>query len=243
MLHVDIPTLPELKKLAATRGDICASIFVPTTPLTQETAADRITLKNLTQSLVGELEAKGFDKRRIAALEEQLADLVDDDEFWRFQARSLAVLATPDSVRCYRLPNQLNEAVEVADRFHLKPLLRAVTFPHEAFVLVLSQNGVRVVEICSDLPPGPVDVAGLPKDAASAVAGLPSEAAHPAAAFRDPRVRRILLRQYARRVDEALRGVLAGRETPLLLAAVERSVRSFARSIPIRISLRAVCRA
>jgi len=233
MLHVDIPTLPELKKLAATRGDICASIFVPTTPLTQETAADRITLKNLTQSLIDELDAKGFDKRRIVALEEQLADLVDDDEFWRFQARSLAVLATPDRVRCYRLPNQLKEAVEVADRFHLKPLLRAVTFPHEAFVLVLSQNGVRVVEICSDLPPGSISVAGLPKDAASAVRRASVRSRSPSGRIQGSEGQKVLLRQYARRVDDALRGFLAGRETPLLLAAVEpinsifRSVNSY----------------
>jgi hypothetical protein len=145
MLHVDIPTLSELRTLAAARGDICASLYLPTTPLTQDTAAGRIALKNLVQGLVGELDAKGFDKRRVAALEEQLADLVDDDEFWRFQARSLAVLATPDSVRSYRLPNRLSAGAEIADRFHLKPLLRAVTFPHEAFVLVLSQNAVRVV--------------------------------------------------------------------------------------------------
>jgi hypothetical protein len=108
MLHVDIPTLPELRTLAAARGDICASLFLPTTPLTQNTTADRIALKNLVQGLVREPDAKGFDKRRAAALEEQLADLVDDDEFWRFQARSLAVLATPDSVRSYRLPNRLS---------------------------------------------------------------------------------------------------------------------------------------
>jgi hypothetical protein len=68
MLHVDIPTLPELRTLAAARGDICASLFLPTTPLTQDTAADRIALKNLVQGLVRELDAKGFDKRRVAAL-------------------------------------------------------------------------------------------------------------------------------------------------------------------------------
>ena len=33
MLYVDIPTLPELRTLAAARGDICASLFLPTTPL------------------------------------------------------------------------------------------------------------------------------------------------------------------------------------------------------------------
>ena len=221
MLHVDIPTLPELRTLAATRGDICVSIFLPTTPLTQDTAADRITLKNLTQRVVGELSEKSFDKRRVAAFQEHVADLVDDDEFWSFQAHSLAVLATPEAVRSYRLPNRLSEVAEVADRFHLKPLLRAVTFPHEAFVLVLSQNGVRVVEVCSDLPPAPVKVPDLPKDAASAVRRASVRGRSPRGRIQGSEGQKVLLKQYARRVDDALRGFLAGRETPLLLAALQ----------------------
>lgn len=233
MLHVDIPTLPELRRLAAARGDVCVSLFLPTTPLTQETAADRIALKNLVQRAVGELTAKGRDKRRIAALEEHLADLLDDDEFWRFQARSLAVLATPDSVRSYRLPNRLSEAAEISDRFHLKPLLRAVTFPHEAFVLALSQNATRVVEIFSDLPPAPIKVPNLPQDAASAVHRASVRGRSPSGRIQGSEGQKVLLRQYARRVDDALRPFLAGRETPLLLAAVEpldaifRSINSY----------------
>ena len=32
MLHVDIPTLPEIRALIAARADACVSIYVPTTP-------------------------------------------------------------------------------------------------------------------------------------------------------------------------------------------------------------------
>ena len=45
------------------------------------------------------------------------------------QAHSLAVLATPDSVRTFRLATAITDMVEVSDRFHLKPLLRAIAFP------------------------------------------------------------------------------------------------------------------
>jgi hypothetical protein len=203
MLYVDIPTLSELRNLAAVRAPICASLFLPTTPLTQDTGADRITLKNLSQRVAEQLHAKDVDKRQIAALEEHLADLSEDDAFWRFQARSLAILATPDRVRSYRLPNRLTEAAEISDRFHLKPLLRAVTFPNHAYVLVLSQSAVRLVEVYADLPPVIVPVPNLPKDAVRAA----SQKAH--------------MRQYARQIDHALRSFLAGRHTPLLLAATE----------------------
>ena len=72
-------------------------------------------------------------------------------------------------MRTFRLPNQLTPLVEVADRFYLKPLLRAVTFPHEAFVLALSEGGVRLVEAFAELPAQPVRIADLPDSAADAV--------------------------------------------------------------------------
>src|SRR5690554_5385676 len=96
MLYVDIPTLPEFKLLNNQRADACVSIYLETTPLTQQTDGSRISLRNLAREAEAQLGTVGFDKRRLASLMEQLADLVDDDEFWRVQANSLAVLATPD---------------------------------------------------------------------------------------------------------------------------------------------------
>ena len=114
MLYVDRPTAADLKFLIAHRDDMCLSIYLRTTPVTQETAGDRIELKNLAKQGLHQLEAVGADKRRVAALSEHLDDLVDDNEFWRFQARSLAVLATPDNVRTFRIANTLEPVVSVA---------------------------------------------------------------------------------------------------------------------------------
>jgi hypothetical protein len=133
MLYVDIPTLPEFKALATTRADPCVSIHLPTTPLTQGTGATRAQLKNLGKAALDQLDDSGFDKRRPASIEDHLAEFAEDDDFWRFQAHSLAVLVTPDTMRTFRLPNRLTPIAEVSDRFHLKPLLRAITFPHVAF--------------------------------------------------------------------------------------------------------------
>src|SRR5207248_2993903 len=163
MLYVDIPSLADLKSLAAHRDDICVSIYLPTTPVSREAAGDRIELKNLAKEALRQLETANADKRRVAALMEHLDDLVDDDEFWRFQARSLAVLATPDNARTFRVPNALVPILEVSDRFHLKPLLRAIAFPNTCFVLALAENAVRVVQVSADLPPALVSVDGLAK--------------------------------------------------------------------------------
>src|ERR1700687_4654281 len=151
MLYVDIPSLADLNSLAARRDDICVSIYLPTTPVRQETVRERIELKKLAKEALRQLETANTDKRRVAALMEHLDDLVDDDEFWRFQARSLAVLATPDNARTFRVPNALVPIVEVSDRFHLKPLLRAITFPNTCFILALAEGAVRIIQAAAVL--------------------------------------------------------------------------------------------
>lgn len=233
MLYVDIPTRPEFAALNEVRSDACVSIYLRTTPLTQEAGAGRIELGNLVKHAREQLEAVGFDKRRIAKLVEHLDDLADDDEFWRLQANSLAVLATPDALRTFRLPNALSPMVQVSDRFHLKPLLRAITFPHSAFVLALSENAVRLVEVDAELPPATVKVEGLPRDAASAVGKATLNDRSPSGRIHGSEGQNVRFRQYARRVDAALRPVLAGRDTPLILAgtgrlpSIYRSVNSY----------------
>ena len=233
MLYVDLPTRPEIKMLNDVRADACVSIYLETTPLTQESDASRIELGNLAKRAREQLEAVGFDKRRLAALMEHFDDLADDDEAWRHQANSLAVLATPDTLRTFRLANRLSPSVSVADRFHLKPLLRAITFPNSAFVLALSENAVRLVEIHADLPAVAVKVDGLPKDAASALGKATLNDRSPRRRIQGSEGQNVRFRQFARRVDAALRPVLAGRETPLILAAtgrlaaVYRSVNSY----------------
>jgi hypothetical protein len=221
MLYVDIPTLPEFRALAATRADACVSIYLPTTPLTQDTPAARTALRNLTKEAVAQLESASFDKRRLAAIADELKALADDNGFWKYQANSLGALATPEFMRTFRLPNRLRAMVEVSDRFHLKPLLRAITFPHEAFVLALAENAVRLVEVFADLPPFAVRIKELPKSAAIAVRRASVNERSPRGRIQGAEGQKVLLRQYARKVDAALRGVLSGRETPLLLAATE----------------------
>jgi hypothetical protein len=219
VLHLDIPTLAELRELVGVRADLCVSIYLPTTPRTQDAQADRIALKNAAAEVAKAALAEGADKRRVAALEELLLDLVDDDEFWRFQAHSLAVLATPERVRTWRLPNRLTPIVERADRFHLKPMLRAMTFPYEAFVLALSANGARLLEVPRDLPPVEVKVEGMPKDAQEATRRKSIDRRSHSGRMHGDEGKKVFLEIYARKVDAAVRAFLAGRELPVVLAA------------------------
>lgn len=219
MLYVDIPTPRDLSALNDVRADVCVSIYLPTTPITQDIQKARIKLSNLAKEAVRQLQEAGTDKHRLAALQENLDDLADDDEFWRFQAHSLAVFATPDSLRTYRLANNLVQIVEVSSRFHLKPLIRAITFPHAAYVLAVSENAVRLVEMSSDLPPVAVKVPGLPSDAASAVGKSTINDRSPSGRVHGSEGQKRRLAQYVRKVEAALRPILAGAEVPIILAS------------------------
>lgn len=222
MLHVDIPDRAEFATLAQKRQPGCVSIYLRTTPVTQQVEASRIEMRNLVDEAEQQLIAAEFDKRQLAALMEQLRDLLDDDDFWYYQANSLAVFATPEGIRSYRLANKLVSMVQVADRFHLKPLFRAIAFPHSAFILALSENAVRLVEMHADLPATRVEVPGLPADLNSMAGPTAVQQRSFSGRIKDPETHNTRLQQYARRVDHELRSILAGREVPLVLAATGR---------------------
>jgi Bacterial archaeo-eukaryotic release factor family 11 len=240
-LHTDIPTRSEIEGLLTARETPCVSMYLPTSPITQDAQAERIELKNLISASAEQIEAAGTDRRRLSAVREPLDELVEDDEFWAEQARSLAVFASPTGVRTYRLPNRLTSAVEVADRFYVKPLLRAVTFPHAGFVLALAAGSVRLLEVTGEGPPFTVDVPGLPRDAASAAGKASIADRSPSGRIQGSEGQKVRLRQFARKVDHALRGVLAGLELPLILAAAEpldgiyRSLNSYPHLVESRV--------
>jgi hypothetical protein len=69
MLYLDIPTADDYADLAAFRGDMAVSIVLPTTPVTEETDADRIQLKNLIKEADGRVtcaEAAGAGSYGVA---------------------------------------------------------------------------------------------------------------------------------------------------------------------------------
>jgi len=242
MLHIDIPTLAEFKALAATKDEACVSLYVPTSPLHDQAQANRIAFKDLAENALAQLREAGIDKRRIAPLEEQFGHLAgtiientDDnkfryrerdprkeiEEFWASQSNGLAALATPAMMRNFRLPDRPQPLAEVADRFHLTPIIRAMQSPHEVFVLALSEEGDRLVHVFVNVPPIRVQVPHLPKNAEEATRRPSFHVRAPRRRLQNLEGEKVLLQKYVRKVDEAVRSALAGQTAPLVLAAVE----------------------
>src|SRR5262249_41895934 len=99
-----------------------------------------------------------------------------------------------------------------------------------------------LVEVSPDAPPAEVRVPGMPSDAASAVGKASIADRSPDRRVQGSEGQKLRLRQYARRVQDALRPMLTGLDLPLILAANEplasifRSVSSYPHLSPIVIS-------
>ncbi len=221
MLHVDIPTRGEVRKLAAHRERACVTIVLPSTPITHDAQSDRTVLGNLGHDALDQLAKADIPNADIAAIGATLSDIIDDDDFWRFQARSLVIFVTPSMSRSYRVPNHLTTAVEVSDRFHLTPLLRAITFPHHAMALVLGQNAVRVIEVQGNQPTAQLHVPNLPRSAADVARKASIHGRSPKGRLQGSEGQKFHMQAYARRVDEALHPILMGSNVPLAVMAVE----------------------
>lgn len=219
-LHTDIPVPAQVERLLAHRGSASVSIYIPTDP-TSTGEAERIEFRNLAAEALRQLREAATPRKEALAVEDGVDSLVEDDELWRYLARSMAVFLTPDSLATFRLPNRLVSRVEVGDRFFVKPLLRTVTFPQVAFVLALAQGSVRLVEVTADAGPWEVRVQDLPRDVASAARQSTIKDRSPSRRLQGTEGEKIRMLQYARQIDQALRPLLDGLGVPLILAAAE----------------------
>jgi hypothetical protein len=233
-MHTDIPDRARVDRLLAHRGACSVSIYLPTDHASPGDA-ERIEFKNLAAEVVQRLRDADVRANQLEPLQEAMTDLIDDDVFWRYQANSLAVFATPASLVTFRLPNRLVSFVEVSDRYFVKPLLRTVTFPQVGLVLALAQGSVRVIEVAADAGVWEVRVDDMPTDVASAVGKSSIGDRAPSRRIQGSEGQKVRMRQYSRAIEHALRPLLAGGDVPLILASTEpmdsiyRSVNSYPR--------------
>ena len=187
MLHIDIPTLEEFKALAQIKGEsLHFAVLTRRLPWSRTSGPIASRSEDLAREALAQLREAGVDKRKIVDFEERfdhLAGLEHDvqdedkirklqrakpdpfDTFWHYQANGLAVLSTPGLMRMFRLPNSPKPLAEVADRLHLTPLIRAMTSPHDIFVLALAEESVRLIHAFANFPPVRLQIPDLPGNA------------------------------------------------------------------------------
>jgi hypothetical protein len=242
MLHIEIPALAEFKALAQIKGETCVSLYIPTSPLGDDAKLNRTVFKDITREALLQLKEAGADKKKIAVFEERFEHLAgpehnvqDEDKirklqrakpdpiesFWHYQANGLAVLVTPDMIRTFRLPDRPKPLAEVAGRLHLTPLIRAMTSPHDIFVLALAEESVRLIHAFANFPPMRMQISDLPRNAERATRRPSIHVRAPRRRLQNLEGEKVLLHQYVRKVEQAVHKALAGLNMPLVLAAAE----------------------
>ncbi len=139
-------TLEELRTLVENRQGPFVSIYMPARQAGPETRENPIRLKNLVNEAQEQLVASGLRVPEARKLLQSTEELEDDFHFWQHQSQGLAVFASPELFRTYRLPLEFKELVIVADRFHLKPLMPLLSGDGQFYILALSQNEVRLFQ-------------------------------------------------------------------------------------------------
>jgi hypothetical protein len=136
----------ELNTLHNTSEAPCVSLYLPTHVAGSEVRQDPIHLKNVLQDAEQQIQQHDLSSRDIADLLRPATDLLDNEQFWRYQGHGLALFLNPHGMKTYRLPLDFVPLAVVGKRFHLKPLMELFTGDRYFYLLALSQNQVRLFQ-------------------------------------------------------------------------------------------------
>ncbi|MGC4795637.1 hypothetical protein ACLQ3H_16130 [Micromonospora saelicesensis] len=225
---MDILNAHDLLRLADQRGGIRVSIFLPTRRGGPQTERNRIRLKNQLQHAYHALRTDGMPTARIDALLDPGHRLLDLVGLWDQPSDGLAVFLGPDGLEHLRVAVRLPELVTVGDRFMVRPLLPLLNAGGHFYILALSQDEIRLFhgtrfgldQVNLDGLPLAVWLS-MPRRRPQVHAFLADRGgAGGRAVFHggdDHDVKPLML-QHFRRVDQALRELLAGDQALVVLA-------------------------
>ncbi|WP_127820572.1 baeRF11 domain-containing protein, partial [Microbacterium sp. CPCC 204701] len=164
MLPADIPDEAQLIDLMDHRAVPSVTIALESSPLPQDHERVRIALRDSIDDALRRLgERKDVPHGARRAVETRLTSLIDHDDFWAHQSRSIVAFASPERLHVFRLADRVGGKVVVGDRFDTSRLLRTISYPSRIFVLQLSERLARLTEIGPDH--GPIEHAlDLPDD-------------------------------------------------------------------------------
>ena len=228
-------TREDIQDLLQTPGKPCISLYMPTIRASEQTQQNPIRFKNLLRSVEERLAGMGLPNGTAGELMEPLRGLLDDHAFWQTQSNGLAVFRSPELLRTWRLPIELDELAVVENRFHLKPLFSLLSGDGSFYILALSLKNLRLIAATRhsaeevELPPG------VPRSLAQDLgeAGATFEQFHPRPSTnsvgRSPILAthgpneddvKLEIRDFFNRADKALLKIL-DRNLPVVLAGVE----------------------
>jgi hypothetical protein len=137
-----------LKKVKNLTGKNCITIILNTHRTKPEYQKDEIQLKNKVNEVKKRLTDE-MDKREflyLATKLEKLAETIDHSH----NLESLILFVNQDIAEFVRLPLRVKERVVIGDTFATRDLVRSLNYETGYFVLVLSQQKIRLIEALND---------------------------------------------------------------------------------------------
>ncbi len=240
MTNTSAPDL--LKTLAEARGFPSISAYFPTHPTFPDSEQDPIRLGNARREIAKQLESAGWDGGEIEKLLSEMKAREEDEEYWKYQDEGLAVFLDGQETRWVKLPKPVEEITVVAERFHVRPLIRAFRDHGSYYVLTVTEDNARLYNGDSrslkqvpveDLPDGTDKIRGMTDFDANvgfhsrdrAVRRGDSGAGPKYAALGDSpeEYEEVILEQYLQQVAKAVDAHLANARDPLVIVAVPRT--------------------
>ena len=209
------------------------SLFMATVRAGTETQQNPIRFKNLLREVESRLEAQDMRRPDIETLLAPARERLDDYEFWQHQEDGLVFFLAEDFAQYFRLPERFEELAVVEHRFHLKPLFPLISGDGSFYILVLSQNEIRLFR-GSHHHLGEIELRDVPRSLAEALGhelteqhlqfhtgggDVSSPTYHAQGAGKDDVKPEI--RKFFSLLDEGLKKYLGHVKAPLVLAGVE----------------------
>ena len=162
------PTTADLRALLAPHEPPCISLYEPTHRSYPKSAEeDPVRYRNLLHRAEESLRER-YPARLVRPLLEKLELFAADPDFWIEAAAGVAVFGSADDLRVFKLKQPVPELLAVADRFQIKPLIRAVQRDGRYQLLALTLGEARLYEGTRDTL-DPVDLAAAPPTIAAAL--------------------------------------------------------------------------
>jgi hypothetical protein len=223
----------QLKELFQVDTAPAVSIYMETHRTGAEVAAQPLRLRAAIEEVRGILSGGADGANAVDQVLAPLEALIGDQDFWRHQADGLALFASREFGRLYRLPVHLRDMVVVGPTFHTRPLIEFLQAPERFWVLSVAQKEVRMWEgSISEM--APVNLAAVPTSLQEA---LGNQIVVDRLNLRSPRGRgsapifhghgagkddtKQELEKFFRAVDSGVRDLLTDEFGPIILAAVE----------------------
>jgi hypothetical protein len=226
----------DLRELLRNSSPPCVSIYMRTMITAPDHHQNPVSLSNLLRKAQSELPTEHADNLLHLAWK-----LIDDESFWKGRSKGLAVFASQTQFRSFRLPVPFTDAVEVNERFVLRPLFPMLA-DDRLLLLTLSRNRVRLFE-ATPYELADITLPTLPSDLKTALntahvdRGSQVHSASPhlngkqAAVFHGQGGQVDTIKdetaQFFRMVDAALHDLGTRRALPLVLAGVEADIATF----------------